>query len=75
MNTLTGPGTWNVDCGIHKSFRLKEDVNLQIRGEFYNMLNHTNLGNPNTTLSNGTFGRITSTGDPRVIEVGAHLSF
>lgn len=75
VNTLTGPGTWNVDCGIYKSFKIKEDVNLQLRGEFYNMLNHTNLGDPNTTLSNGTFGRITSTGDPRVIEVGAHLSF
>ncbi len=75
INTIIGPGTWNVDCGIYKSFAIKEDVNLQIRGEFYNMLNHPNLGNPNTTLSNGTFGRITGTGDPRVIEVGAHLSF
>jgi hypothetical protein len=72
---LTGPGLWNTDFGIYKTFKFRENMHLQIRGQFYNVFNHPALGNPNTTLSNGSFGKITSTGTPRVVELGAHLEF
>jgi hypothetical protein len=43
-NIFTGPGTWNVDLGIYKEFRFKnERYGLQFRGEFYNLFNHANL--------------------------------
>ncbi len=75
QSILTGPGLWNTDFGIYKTFKVREGVNLQIRGQFYNVFNHAALGNPNTTLSNGSFGKITSTGTPRVVELGAHIEF
>lgn len=42
-NAFTGPGFWNVDSGVYKSFKLGEKYTLQLRGEFYNMFNHSNL--------------------------------
>ncbi len=72
---FTGPGYWDTDFGLYKVVKLREGIKLQIRGQFYNVLNHASLGNPNTTLSNGSFGKITSTSTPRVVELGAHLEF
>jgi hypothetical protein len=43
--------------------------------EASNVLNHTNLGNPNTAISNANFGRITSAEDPRIIQFGMKYNF
>ena len=43
-----------------RNFPFSERTALQFRAEYFNLLNHTNLGDPGTTLG-GTFGRVTST--------------
>lgn len=75
INSMTGPVYWDTDLGLAKSFPLKENIHLKFRGEFYNVFNHTNFNNPNGTVSSPSFGTITGSGDPRVIELGAHLQF
>jgi len=47
-NSIAGPGFWNVDFSIAKSFSLfgKESRRLQLRGDFFNVFNHANLGAP-----------------------------
>lgn len=75
INTLRGPGFFLVDTGLHRNFQITERLNLQFRTQFYNALNHTVLGNPNTTFNNVNFGRILGTGNPRVGEFGLKLSF
>lgn len=72
---MRGPGSWNVDLSTRKQFRIVENHNLELRASFYNVMNHTNLGNPNTTQNNSIFGRITSAGSPRVGEVALRYSF
>jgi outer membrane receptor protein involved in Fe transport len=42
-NAFRGPGLWNVDMALYKTFRLGERYKLQFRSEFYNILNHANL--------------------------------
>jgi hypothetical protein len=42
-NTFRGPGFWNLDTGIYKNFRISESKSLQLRGEFFNIFNHSNL--------------------------------
>jgi len=74
-NTLIGPGTFNIDLGAHKAFALREHVLLQLRGEFFNALNHTQLNNPDTTVSDSTFGRITSARSPRIAQLALKLTF
>jgi hypothetical protein len=37
-----GPNFWNIDTNVYKSFKLTERFGMQLRGEFYNILNHHN---------------------------------
>ncbi len=58
-NALTGPGFYNFDVALGRSFRLPrmgESTYLRFRADAFNLLNHANLGNPDTVLSNSTFG-------------------
>jgi hypothetical protein len=51
-NTFRTPGYWNFDASIMKNFKMpREGMSLQIRGEFFDIFNHSNLfANPNTNL-------------------------
>jgi Carboxypeptidase regulatory-like domain/TonB dependent receptor len=76
MYTVVGPSFQNLDSSLTKYFPIHERANLQLRSEFFNMLNHPNWGNPGTTLGTATFGRITSTtGDPRTLQFALKLLF
>lgn len=49
-NTATGPGLWDLDFALLKDTQIAERLRMQFRAEFFNILNHTNLGSPNTAL-------------------------
>ncbi len=75
-NFLRAPGTVNIDSSLMKDFALGERLRLQLRGEFFNLLNHTNLGQPGANFSSATnFGVITGADSPRILQVGARISF
>jgi hypothetical protein len=64
------------DASALKTFTILERVKAQLRGEFFNLPNHTNLGNPATNISiPSTVGRITSAGDPRQVQFGIKFLF
>ncbi len=42
-NQWFSPSVWNLDLGVHKNFKITERLNLQLRGEFYNLPNHHNF--------------------------------
>jgi hypothetical protein len=70
-----GPGIENFDAAVMRNFPIKERVKLQLRGEFYNALNHPNFSNPNTTLGNVNYGKITSDVGPRTTELALRIFF
>ncbi len=76
-NTLRGPGLATVDFSAFKEFVMpySEHHKLEFRAEFFNLLNRVNLGNPNTARINSLFGRITSAGDPRILQFGLRFAF
>jgi hypothetical protein len=45
-NSLVGPGLLDLDFSIIKETRVTERLNAEFRAEFFNILNHTNLGQP-----------------------------
>jgi len=42
-NSFRSPGQWNVDLGVYKNFKVTERMSLQLRGEAFNIANHSNL--------------------------------
>jgi hypothetical protein len=52
-NTLRGPKLINWDFGLFKTFRITESKSVQFRSEFFNILNHANLGPPGGGASGG----------------------
>jgi outer membrane receptor protein involved in Fe transport len=74
-NAFRGPGATNVDLAIAKKFKIREQATLELRGDAFNVFNHTQFGNPDTTISDLTFGQISTTAAPRILQVALHLLF
>jgi hypothetical protein len=74
-NQLRGPGNWNVDYALFKNFAITERMKVQLRGEFFNFFNHTNLGQPDGTVTSPTFGQIVTAMDPRITQLSLKLVF
>jgi hypothetical protein len=66
--SLRGPGFTNWDAAVIRAFPIYRESDLEFRAEYFDVLNHTELSNPNVTNpSTSTFGTITSTyGGPRI---------
>jgi hypothetical protein len=58
--SFVGPRYVDWDASLARRFPIKEGTYLQFRAEYFNLMNHTNLGDPGTTLG-GSFGKITGT--------------
>jgi hypothetical protein len=59
-NAFRGPGLWNVDLSVSRSFALPflgESGGLLLGADFYNAFNHANLNNPNSLYGSPGFGQ------------------
>jgi hypothetical protein len=77
-NVVYGFPFYQTNLVVAKNFglgALREGARLQVRGEFYNLFNKTNFTAPNTDLSSANFGRVSSTFDPRFVQLALKLSF
>ena len=74
-NQLRDPGRWNVDYSLFKGFPVAERVTLQFRAEFFNVLNHANLGGPVVGVNNPNFGVINNATEPRIVQLALRLAF
>jgi Carboxypeptidase regulatory-like domain len=66
-----GPGFNNTDFGITKVVPVREAMSFEIRGEFFNIFNHSQFTNPSGDISNASFGNITNAHDPRIGQLSA----
>ncbi len=75
-NFLRAWGAVNIDASLQKSFPIRERIRLMLRGEFFNLLNHANFGQPGSNVSSASnFGVINGAGEPRILQIGARVSF
>jgi hypothetical protein len=69
------PALWDLHTAIAKNFAIGADRRLQVRIDLFSALNKMNWGNPQTAINSTEFGRITSAGGNRSMQVGARLTF
>jgi hypothetical protein len=73
---VEGPGFGRVDLGIHRTFRIYERLNFQLRMEAFNATNHTNVQTIGTSLAGGgTFGEVTGYRDARIVQFAGRFQF
>ena len=80
VGSVVGPGTVNLSAGLSKTFSITERLKLRAEGTFTNVLNHTNLGDPNMNISSPSLGLISSAissdfGGARSGQVSVRLDF
>jgi len=72
---INGPPTKRFDFTLTKNIQFSENVRLQLRGEGFNIFNHTNFRTLSTNVTAGNYGQVTAVRDPRTIQLGAKLIF
>ena len=76
-DAIVGPGLFNWNWSLFKDFHLTkgEGPMIQLRAESYNIFNHTEWNNIDTQFTDGNFGQVTSTYDPRTWQFGGKFTF
>ena len=72
-NTVRGPNLWTFDVAAVKQVKLSGETRLELRLEAFNLFDRANFTAPNGNRSAGAFGTITSTYDPRQLQLGVKL--
>lgn len=73
-----GPGMENFDMALLKNVRFGETKSLQLRLEGFNVFNHAQFFGPQAVdgnISSATFGQVVSAAPPRLVQLGAKLTF
>jgi Carboxypeptidase regulatory-like domain/TonB dependent receptor/TonB-dependent Receptor Plug Domain len=75
-NSVRGPAFWQVDLALSRRIPMPWPSGaVELRAEFFNLLNRTNFRAPNGNRSQAAFGTITSTYDPRQAQLGVKVLF
>ncbi|MBS1822090.1 MAG: TonB-dependent receptor [Acidobacteria bacterium] len=80
VGIANGPSQRNWDMAFTKHTKLgwphESPLDLEFRGELFNAFNTPQFGNPDTGISNSTFGEITSTSvNPRIVQFALKLNY
>jgi len=73
--TIIGPGTWQFDAALSRTFRLGDVKRIEVRAEAFNLTNSFRMDNPTTNFNSGTFGQVTSALDPRIMQFALKYVF
>ena len=74
-DTVIGPGRINFSTSLYKAFAITERAKFELRFETYNTFNHAEFNGVGNGFGNGNFGQVTSTFDPRTLELGGRFEF
>jgi hypothetical protein len=77
-NQFYGPGGYNLDFSLFRTFPFAQTKRIEVRLEAGNILNHGVYNNPQGSFTSATFGQITSVRDnypERQIRLGLRFQF
>ena len=73
--TIRGPGYTSFNVSLYKTFPVTQRLSTQFRAEAFNLANHPNFLNVDTSVGDGNYGQLTSAGDPRILEFALKVLF
>ena len=75
FDMLYGPRYVDTDLSAFKTFSIYDEINLQFRGEVFNVFNNINMNAPNSTLSSPAVATISGASATRIAQFGLRLAF
>lgn len=75
MNILRADGRTVINLSVLRNFSLRENLRAQLRGEFFNSINHPDFGVPGRVFGGPGFGVVNSATAARQIQIGLRIVF
>jgi hypothetical protein len=72
---LEAPGYFDVDAALVRYFNVTERHRVELRFEFFNLMNHVNFQAPDPVIEDPTFGQILSDVSPRILQFALKYTF
>jgi outer membrane receptor protein involved in Fe transport len=72
-NFFRGPGSWNQDISLFKTFQITERIKTRFTADFFNALNHANDVNPSST--SGLQDLSVQGNEPRIIQLSLRVEW
>ncbi|MGO9937170.1 MAG: carboxypeptidase regulatory-like domain-containing protein [Terracidiphilus sp.] len=74
--SILGPGMQKWDMALAKNTKIAEFINLQLRAEAFDVFNHPNFSSIDNNIGDGaSFGTINGDHEPRILQLGAKVTF
>jgi Carboxypeptidase regulatory-like domain/TonB-dependent Receptor Plug Domain len=74
--SLLGPGMQKWDMALAKNTKVAERINIQLRAEAFDVFNHPNFAGVDSNMGDGaSFGTVNSDHEPRILQLGAKVTF
>ena len=74
-NYIRGPGTWNTDINLNRTFAIKERLKLTFKAEAYNLPNTSHFNAPDVNVNDAAFMKITSSYGERNIRFNLRMQW
>jgi hypothetical protein len=75
VDTLQSPGLKNLNASLLRNFQIAERLRFEFHFDTFNTMNWVKLGGPDSTMTDPNFGKITSAGSMRQLQLGGKLVF
>ena len=75
VGSIAGPGAWQFDAALSRTFPVGEGKRLEFRAEAFNVTNSLRMNDPDTVLNSATFGQVISAQDPRIMQFALKYFF
>jgi hypothetical protein len=74
-DSLLAPGYVDVDAAVSRYFNITERQRVELRFEFFNLMNHVNFSAPDNFATDATFGQILGDVSPRILQFALKYTF
>ena len=75
MGNIRGPGFWQFDLSLSRTFQVREMQKVEVRAEAFNILNKFIMLEPTFDINSNFFGRVTQARDPRIMQFALKYLF
>ena len=77
VGSVAGPGLWQFDTALSRTFQIRESQKVEFRAEAFNITNsmRMDINKLTTNYNSSNFGQVTGALDPRIMQFALKYFF